>query len=257
MRIWPANALVVGVVGVFVLAGCSSESPPQRSSASASPTTPAAPAPGSASLVSVAGRCSRRPRSVAVRRAAPGADSRRLDDLGVGQGPEGAAGDVDTGRRAAGLGARSRADPQVDTETRCGAATVDAAGRTRPAARHGIRRFDVVCRRERPDRRIRLRQRRRDQPADSCGRSARRTQPRVERRLRACAEERRRRTQTARCTSRSVRPETSPPRTATPTLRARRSCGFRRAAVAPNRSRRASATGPASPSHPTVRCGRR
>src|SRR6476620_5025206 len=53
MRIWPANALVVGVVGVFVLAGCSSESPPQRSSASASPTTPAAPAPGSAGLVSV------------------------------------------------------------------------------------------------------------------------------------------------------------------------------------------------------------
>jgi glucose/arabinose dehydrogenase len=45
--------------------------------------------------------------------------------------------------------------------------------------------------------------------------------------------------------------------TATPTPRARRSCEYRGVAVAPNRSRRASATGPASPSHPTVRCGRR
>ena len=53
MRIWPRrNALVAGLVGIFVLAGCSSESPPQQSSAPASPTTPAAPAPGSAKLVS-------------------------------------------------------------------------------------------------------------------------------------------------------------------------------------------------------------
>src|SRR3954454_6003433 len=53
MRIFPRNALIVGVVGAFVLAGCSSESPSQRSSESESPASPAAPAPGSADLVSV------------------------------------------------------------------------------------------------------------------------------------------------------------------------------------------------------------
>ena len=45
--------------------------------------------------------------------------------------------------------------------------------------------------------------------------------------------------------------------TATPIPRARRSCESRRVAVLPRRSRRASATEPASPSRPTARCGRR
>ena len=54
MPIWPPrNALVAALVGIFVLAGCSSESPSQPSPAPASPTTPDAPAPGSAKLVSV------------------------------------------------------------------------------------------------------------------------------------------------------------------------------------------------------------
>lgn len=54
MRIWPPrNGLVVGLVGIVVLAGCSAESPPAQSPAPASPTTPAAPAPASGKLVSV------------------------------------------------------------------------------------------------------------------------------------------------------------------------------------------------------------
>lgn len=53
MRTWsPRNALVVGLVGAVVLAGCSSESPPAQSPAPASPTNPAAPAPASGKLVS-------------------------------------------------------------------------------------------------------------------------------------------------------------------------------------------------------------
>jgi glucose/arabinose dehydrogenase len=52
MRIWLVrNGFAVGLVAIMLLAGCSSESPPQQSSAS-SQTTPAAPAPASAALVS-------------------------------------------------------------------------------------------------------------------------------------------------------------------------------------------------------------
>jgi glucose/arabinose dehydrogenase len=52
MRIWLVrNGFAVGLVAIMLLAGCSSESPPQQSSAS-SQTTPAAPAPASADLVS-------------------------------------------------------------------------------------------------------------------------------------------------------------------------------------------------------------
>src|SRR6185312_4583335 len=69
-------------------------------------------------------RRSRRPRAIAARRAASGVDPRRLDDLGMGPNSEGAVGDVDARWRAAGLGARQRADSEADTETRCGAARV-------------------------------------------------------------------------------------------------------------------------------------
>ncbi len=52
MRIWPLrNGLVVGLVGVVVLTGCSAESTPSQSPASAAPTKPAAPAPASGKLV--------------------------------------------------------------------------------------------------------------------------------------------------------------------------------------------------------------
>ena len=51
MRIWlPRNSLAVGLVGITVLAGCSTDSPPQPSAAA--PTSPAAPAPASSKLVS-------------------------------------------------------------------------------------------------------------------------------------------------------------------------------------------------------------
>ena len=53
---------------------------------------------------------------------------------------------------------------------------------------------DPLRRRERPGRRLRLRQRSGHQPADRRRRTSRRAQPRTARRLRACAEERRRRT---------------------------------------------------------------
>lgn len=52
MLTWPRNGLVVGLIGITALAGCSTESPPQQSPVSAAPTTPAAPAPGSANLAS-------------------------------------------------------------------------------------------------------------------------------------------------------------------------------------------------------------
>ncbi|HKV22281.1 MAG TPA: gluconolaconase, partial [Mycobacterium sp.] len=53
MPIWlPRNAVIVGLIGLSALAGCSSESTPQRSSSPGSSTAPAAPAPGSPQLVS-------------------------------------------------------------------------------------------------------------------------------------------------------------------------------------------------------------
>lgn len=49
MRIWlPRNRLTTGLLGIALLAGCSTDSPPQPSPAS--PTPPAAPAPSSAKL---------------------------------------------------------------------------------------------------------------------------------------------------------------------------------------------------------------
>ena len=99
-----------GSIGILVLAGCSTESP--SAAVTRARVTDHAGRTGARIRESGvrAGRRSRRPGSVAVRRAAAGADSRRLDDLGVGPGPEGAPGDVDTGRRAAGVGARQRTD---------------------------------------------------------------------------------------------------------------------------------------------------
>ncbi len=53
MPIWPPrNGIVVGLVGLFLLAACSTESPLQQSSEPTSSTTAAAPAPGSPKLVS-------------------------------------------------------------------------------------------------------------------------------------------------------------------------------------------------------------
>lgn len=53
MPTWPPrNGFVLGLVGLLLLAGCSTESP-QQAPAPASSTTPAAPAPGSPNLVSV------------------------------------------------------------------------------------------------------------------------------------------------------------------------------------------------------------
>ena len=54
MRICPArNGLAAGLLGLTLLAGCSTESPPRQSHAPNTRTTPAAPAPASAKLVSV------------------------------------------------------------------------------------------------------------------------------------------------------------------------------------------------------------
>ena len=54
MRICPArNGLAAGLLGLTLLAGCSTESPPRQSQAPNTRTTPAAPAPASAKLVSV------------------------------------------------------------------------------------------------------------------------------------------------------------------------------------------------------------
>jgi glucose/arabinose dehydrogenase len=53
MPTWgPRNGLVAGLVGLLILAGCSTESPPRQPPAPRSSTTPAAPAQGSAKLVS-------------------------------------------------------------------------------------------------------------------------------------------------------------------------------------------------------------
>ena len=155
------------------------------------------------------------------------------------------------------VGTRKRADREADTETRCGAARVGAPRRAGPTARDGVRGFDPLCRRERPGRRLRLRQRGGHQPADRRRRASRRAQPGTARRLRARAQERRRGTRRCGLLLDRFDGQHLRARTATPIPRARPSCGSRPAAARPSRSRRASAMEPASPSRRTGRCGRR
>ena len=131
------------------------------------------------------------------------------------------------------------------------------ARRADPAARARVRRRQLyVAQSDRVDA-LRLRRRPGDRPADGGRRAARREERRPARRVRARAEERRGRPRTARSTSPSARPATSPRRTATPTRSGRRSCGSRRAAGRPRSSRAACATAPGSPSPRTARSGPR
>ena len=109
MPIWPPrNGLVVGLVGLVVLSGCSpsTESAPPQSPAPASSTAPAAPASGSPNLVStpldVPGDLAQSPLDEPRQALVP----EGWTIVGVGADPEGPAGDVDAGRRAAGIGAR-------------------------------------------------------------------------------------------------------------------------------------------------------
>ncbi len=52
MRIWPHNRFAAGLIGIALLAACSTESPPQPSPAPVSPTSPGAQAPATSKLVS-------------------------------------------------------------------------------------------------------------------------------------------------------------------------------------------------------------
>ena len=110
----------------------------------------------------------------------------------MGTGSQGAPGRVGSRRKPAGVGAEQWSGGSPPAE-RSGRPVVGAARRAGSAPRPRILGQHALCRRERPDRRLRLRRRRSDQPAHRGGGPARRQESRSRRRICARAEERRRR----------------------------------------------------------------
>ena len=193
MRVWPqrkrtSTATAAGLIGVLLLAGCSS-SAPQASDTSASTTTP----PTTAGLSRGDGAGARGLRCRTIRRASKSVGAQGLDDVGLGASAQASARDVGTRRRPAGVDSqRGAGDPGAAV----GPGPADATARRRhgPTPRFGLRRLHPLHRRERSGRRLRLRRRQGRPPAHRRRRPSRCPQPRPRRRIFPRLEERRRRT---------------------------------------------------------------
>ena len=252
----PRNGFAAGLVGIALLAGCSTSTPPQPSPGSpTSPTPPAAPSPASAKLVpasvDVSGDLAQSPfdeprqalvpegwtlsvwaRIPEARLAAWTPDNALLVSI-----PE--SGQIVKLTPTPGAARKNRCCSKGWTNH------TDWRSRVRPSmSPRATRSTPTTTPTGRPPIGGRSR------------RASRRKKPRSAGRLRPRAQERRCRPATARSTSRSARQATSPPRTAPRTRRAPPSCGSRPAGPA-GHSRPASATAPGWRSRRTVRCGRR
>ena len=245
-----------GLVGIVLLAGCSSNSPTQPSPRRR--RTPSRPRRLRAARRRSPSTCPSDLAQAPFDETAAGVGAQGLDDVGVGADAQGPPGGLDTRRRP--VWSRCPATGQVVKLTpKPGAAPQQSTAprRAGPAARAGVRGFDALRRRERSDRRLRLRQRRGHQPRTVADGPARRPEPRAARRLRARAEERRRRTRRRgvlldRLDGQHLRrgphrQSAAGDHHADP---ARRRAGR-------SRSRPACATAPVSRSRRTARCGRR
>ena len=186
-----------------------------------------------------------------------GAGPARMDDVGVRAGAVGPARRLGAGRHAAGLGAGGRLGGAADAGRPRHGDRGRAARRAQPAARAHLRRDDPVRRAERPGGRLLLRRRRRrptrGPSSPGCPTPAART----------CGAGTRTRSRawpsapTARSTCPSAPPATSPSTTSPPPRPGRPSCASRPVAGRPSPTPSACATGPASRSPRTERCGRR
>ena len=243
MRVWLRHKRFgIGLVGVVLLAGCSSEprADRRRRRRPRRPRPPPRRPRGWRRSPSRYPRTWRRPHST-------NRDRRWCRRAGRSRcGPGSPAPGWRRGPRTARCWYRCRARGQVVRLAAqwCRAARIGAARRAGPAARPGVRRVHALCRRERPGRRLRLRQRSGDQPAHRRRRAARRQKPRPARRLLARAEERRRRTRRRRLLLDRFHRQhlRRGPRRRIP--RGRPSCASRPAEDRPGRSPPASATAP-------------